>query len=139
MPRRSLPLNALRAFEATARNGSLTRAAQELLVTQGAVSRHVLQLESWLGVPLCTRMRRGIETTPEGAALAAVLRTAFDQIEAQTRRLRERPVENTLRIKLPPTFAIRWFVPRLARFPELTRHTHVQYPTSAKPLVGKEW
>src|SRR3546814_14166274 len=66
-------------------------------------------------------MRRGSETTPEGAALAAVLRTAFDQIEAQTRRPRARPVETTLRIKLPPTFAIRWFVPRLARLHPLTR------------------
>ncbi|MBX6320615.1 MAG: transcriptional regulator GcvA [Rhodospirillaceae bacterium] len=128
--RRLPPLNALRAFEATARNGSLTRAAQELSVTQGAVSRHLRQLEEWLGVPLCTRLRRGVETTPEGTAFAAVLRAAFDQIEAQTRRILERPAENKLRIKLPPTFAIRWFVPRLARFHGLNRHVDVQITTS---------
>lgn len=130
MTRRLPPLNALRAFEATARNRSLTRAAQELSVTQGAVSRHVLQLESWFGMPLCSRQHRGIETTEHGAALAAVLATAFDQIEAQTRRMRQKPMLNTLRIKLPPTFAIRWLVPRLARFHALNRHIDVQITTS---------
>lgn len=128
--RRLPPLNALRAFEATARNGSLTRAAQELSVTQGAVSRHVTQLEAWLSVRLCLRLRRGVETTPQGAAYAAALRSAFDQIEAQTQRLRARSTDNTLRIKLPPTFAIRWFVPRLARFHALNRHIDVQITTS---------
>ncbi|EWY41711.1 LysR family transcriptional regulator [Skermanella stibiiresistens SB22] len=130
MTRQMPPLNALRAFEATARNGSLTRAAQELRVTQGAISRHVSQLEDWLGVTLCTRVRRGIELTAEGASYATGLRAAFDQIETQTRRVRERPLENTLRIKLPPTFAIRWFVPRLAHFHALNRHIDVQITTS---------
>lgn len=129
--RRSLPpLNALRAFEATARNGSLTRAAGELRVTQGAVSRHVSQLEEWLGVKLCLRLHRGVETTSEGAALAGVLRTVFDDVEAQVRRIQRRPGSNTLRIKLPPTFAIRWFVPRLARFHALNRSVDVQITTS---------
>jgi LysR family glycine cleavage system transcriptional activator len=130
MARRLPPLNALRAFEAAARNGSLTRAAQELSVTQGAVSRHVSQLEDWLGVPLCTRMRHGIETTAEGASYAATLRTAFDLIETQTRQLRTRPADSILRIKLPPTFAIRWFVPRLARFHALHRQIDVHITTS---------
>lgn len=130
MARRLPPLNALRAFEATARNGSLTRAAQELSVTQGAVSRHVSQLEEWLGVPLCLRLRHGIETTAEGASYAATLRAAFDLIETQTRQLRARPTDNILRIKLPPTFAIRWFVPRLARFHALHRHIDVHITTS---------
>jgi LysR family glycine cleavage system transcriptional activator len=130
MTRRMPPLNALRAFEAAARNGSLTRAAQELSVTQGAVSRFVAQLEGWLGLSLCTRTRRGIETTPDGAAYAAVLQLAFDRIEAQTRRLCERPADNLLCIKLPPTFAFRWLVPRLARFHALNRHVDVQITTS---------
>src|ERR1700712_1512958 len=106
MARRLPPLNSLRAFEAAARHRSLTRAGEELSVTQGAVSRHVQQLETWLGVELCQRLRRGIELTPEGAAYAAMLAMAFDQIDAQTRRLRDRPTANTLRLKLPPTFAI---------------------------------
>ena len=130
MSRRLPPLNALRAFEAAARNGSLTGAARELSVTQGAISRHLHQLEGWLGTTLCLRLRRGIETTPEGRALASVLRIAFDQIEAQIRRIQEKPSDNKLRIKLPPTFAIRWFVPRLARFHALNRHVDVQITTS---------
>ncbi len=134
MARRLPPLNALRAFEATARNGSLTRAAQELLVTQGAVSRHVLQLENWLGVQLCVRTRRCIEMTPGGAAYAMALRVAFDQIEEQTRQLWSSPDKNTLRVKLPPTFAIRWLVPRLARFHALHRHIDVQITTSHQTI-----
>jgi LysR family glycine cleavage system transcriptional activator len=130
MARRLPPLNALRAYEATARNGSLTRAAQELSVTQGAVSRHVRQLEEWLGIALCTRVRHGIETTADGAAYAATLRAAFDLIENQTRQLRSRPTDRILRIKLPPTFAIRWFVPKLARFHALHRHIDVHITTS---------
>lgn len=134
MGRRLPPLNALKAFEAAARHRSLTQAAQELRVTQGAVSRHVTQLEAWLGVPLCLRWRRGIETTPQGAAYAEALRSAFDQIEAHTRRVQSRPTANTLRIKLPPTFAIRWFVPRLARFHALHRQVDVQITTSHQPV-----
>jgi LysR family glycine cleavage system transcriptional activator len=128
---RSLPpLNALRAFEAAARHGSLTRAAEELSVTQGAVSRHLLLLEGWLGIDLCIRLRRGIELTPEGAAYAAVLASAFDQMDVQTRRLRDRPAPNILRLKLPPTFAIRWLVPRLAHFHARNRQIDVQITTS---------
>ncbi len=128
------PLNALRAFEATARNGSLTRAAQELSVTQGAVSRHVAQLEQWLGVALFVRTRRGAELTPEGAAYFRGVRPAFQEIEHQTRQLLRKPDTNTLRLKLPPTFAIRWLVPRLARFHALNRHIDVQITTSHQPV-----
>jgi LysR family glycine cleavage system transcriptional activator len=130
MTRRMPPLNALRAFEVAARTGSLTRAAHELSLTQGAVSRSVAQLEDWIGLPLCIRTRRGIEVTPDGEAYATVLCGAFDQIEAHTSKLRERPADTTLRLKLPPTFAIRWLVPRLARFHALHRQADVQITTS---------
>jgi LysR family glycine cleavage system transcriptional activator len=128
--RRLPPLNSLRAFEAAARHGSFTGAAKELGVTQSAVSRHVLQLEASVGCALCARMRRGIELTAEGATYAAALRTALDQIEQQTRRLTNKPSANTLRLKLPPTFAIRWLVPRLARFHAVNRQADVQITTS---------
>jgi LysR family transcriptional regulator, glycine cleavage system transcriptional activator len=128
--RRLPPLNSLRAFEAAARHGSFTGAAKELGVTQSAVSRHVLQLEASVGGALCARMRRGIELTAEGAVYAAALRTAFDQIEQQARRLTSKPSANTLRLKLPPTFAIRWLVPRLARFHGVNRQIDVQITTS---------
>ena len=128
------PLNALRAFEATVRNGSLTRAAHELSVTKGAISRHVSQLEAWLEVQLLVRLRRGVEATSVGTAYASAVRDAFDQLETATRRLMAKPNDNLLRIKLPPTFAIRWFVPRLARFHAKHRDIDVQITTSHQPV-----
>ncbi len=128
------PLNALRAFEAAARTGSLTRAAQELSVTQGAVSRHVSQLEQWLGVELFVRTRRGADLTVEGAAYYRGIQRAFEEIDTHTRNLMRRPAVNTLRLKLPPTLAIRWLVPRLARFHALNRHIDVQITTSHQPV-----
>jgi len=105
-----------------------------LRVTQGAVSRHVTQLEQWLGLSLCRRLRRGIETTTEGALYAAMLSQLFDELDIKTRRLKTQPTGTTLRIKLPPTFAIRWMVPRLARFHAINRHIDVQITTSHQPV-----
>jgi LysR family glycine cleavage system transcriptional activator len=128
--RRLPPLNALRAFEAAARNTSFTRAAQELCVTQGAVSRHVAALEDWLKIKLFERGRYGIELTAQGAVYFRTIKSALDQIEYGSQQLRQSPDENRLRIKLPPTFAIRWLVPRLARFHALHPGIDVQITTS---------
>jgi LysR family glycine cleavage system transcriptional activator len=128
--RRLPPLNAVRAFEAVARNGSVTRAAAELAVTQGAVSRHVGALEHWLGAKLCVRTQRGIQLTAQGTAYFRSLRAALDQIDHATRQLQQSPDENLLRLKLPPTFAIRWLVPRLAKFHALHPGIDVQITTS---------
>jgi LysR family glycine cleavage system transcriptional activator len=130
MPRHLPPLNALRAFEATARAGSFTRAADELFVTQGAVSRHVAGLERWLDVKLLDRSRRLIEPTPIGESYYRAVAAALDQIDFATRQARRRPEHPALRIKLPPTFAIRWLVPRLARFHALDPRIDVQITTS---------
>jgi LysR family glycine cleavage system transcriptional activator len=134
MPRRLPPLNALRAFDAASRHASFTRAASELSVTQGAVSRHVCALEDWLGVKLFTRNLRGTALTPRGAVYARVVRGALDQIEHGSRQLAQEPDENTLRLKVPPTFAIRWLVPRLARFHALDRKLDLQITTSHQPV-----
>ena len=130
MLRRLPPLNALRAFEAVARNGSVTRASRELAVTQGAVSRHVGTLEHWLGTRLFVRTQRGVTLTPQGSAYFRALRGAFDQIDHATRQLQQSPDENLLRLKLPPTFAIRWLIPRLARFHAMHPRIDVQITTS---------
>lgn len=121
MSRRLPPLNAVRAFEAAARCGNFTRAAEELFVTQGAISRHVATLEDWLKVRLFERTRRGIALTPQGQVYYAAVRGGLEQIEHGTRQVQRSPDEKRLRIKLPPTFAIRWLMPRLARF-------HAQHP-----------
>ncbi len=133
MTRRLPPLNALRAFEAAARCGNFTRAAHELCVTQGAVSRHIATLESWLAVQLFERGRHGIRLTPAGQRYHASMRVAFDQIELGTRQLQHSPDEWLLRVKLPPTFAIRWLIPRLARFHARHPRIDVQITTSHKP------
>ena len=134
MSRRLPPLNALRVFDAASRHASFTRAASELSVTQGAVSRHVSALEDWLGVRLFARSLRGIALTPKGIVYSRIVRGALDQIEYASKQLAQEPDENTLRLKVPPTFAIRWLVPRLARFHALDRKLDLQITTSHQPV-----
>lgn len=130
MARRLPPLNALRAFEAVARNGSVSAAARELSVTQGAVSRHVVSLEHWLDAKLFTRTPRGVELTPRAVGYFRALKRALDQIDTATQRMQKIRAEDMLRLKLPPTFAIRWLVPRLAGFHALHPNLDVQITTS---------
>jgi LysR family glycine cleavage system transcriptional activator len=130
MSRRLPPLNAMRAFEAAARHASFTRAATELCVTQGAVSRHVALLEDWLNIRLFTRERHGVELTAEGASYFRAVKGGLDQIEQGALELQREQAELRLRLKLPPTFAIRWLVPRLARFHALHPKMDVQITTS---------
>ena len=133
MPRKLPPLNAVRAFEAAGRYLSFTDAAEELLVTQSAVSRHVGALEDWLGVKLFFRRQRGIELTARGEAYFRALSSSLDQIDHATRRVRDNADETLLRLKLPPTFAIRWLAPRLARFKALHPKIEMQITTSHNP------
>src|SRR3954470_24498795 len=89
MPRRLPSLNALKAFEAAARHESFTRAADELCVTQGAVSHQVKVLEAELGLKLFMRSRQGLAITEHGREYLAVLRDAFDRMALATERLRQ--------------------------------------------------
>jgi LysR family transcriptional regulator, glycine cleavage system transcriptional activator len=130
MRRELPPLNAVRAFEASARNCSFTRAAAELSVSQGAVSRHIACLEQWLQVKLFTRIHRGVELTPQGRVLFNVAKSTLDLLESGAAQLKRSPDENRLRLKLPPTFAMRWLVPRLVRFHALHPTVDVQITTS---------
>jgi LysR family glycine cleavage system transcriptional activator len=132
---RRLPrLNAIRAFEAAARHLSFTEAAKELCVTQGAVSRHVAGLEKDLGARLFSRHHRAIELTAKGEIYFRALRDAFDRIQDATRHIAGAVDDRTLRIKLPPTLAIRWVVPRLARLHAIDRSLDVQITTSHSPV-----
>ena len=116
------PLKALRAFEAAARHSSFTRAADELCVTPGAVSRHILKLEAYLGTKLFTRGHAQVELTPSGQGYLREIREAFVRISQATTTTRTTGLnERLLRIKVPPTCAARWLVPRLAHF-------HAEYP-----------
>ena len=128
------PLNALRAFEAAGRHLSFKQAAIELCVTQGAVSRHILNLEEHLGVNLFTRSHRQVKLTPEGLAYLEDVRKAFVRIAHATSQTQTKFAERTLRIKAPPTCSIRWLVPRLGRFHALHPDIAVQVSTSHDPV-----
>lgn len=109
------PLNALRAFEAFARYGSMTAAASELCVTHGAVSRQVAALQAHLGVVLVTGPRHRLVLTPVGTELAGQLSVAFAAVSDAVARARtETPRE--IEISCLGTFAMKWLIPRLQRF-----------------------
>lgn len=123
MPRRLPPLNALRAFEAAARHLSFTKAAEELFVTQAAVSHQVKALEEHLGMGLFRRLNRRLMLTDAGQAYLPALRDAFDGIERATRRLSVQESDNAIRVTTMASFGSRWLVPRLSRF----RNLHPDY------------
>lgn len=113
MERAQLPLNALRAFEASARHLSFTRAAIELCVSQGAVSHQVARLETRLGVRLFRRLPRGLALTSEGQALAPMLAEAFEKIGATLDRYAGGRLRDVLTVGLVGTFATGWLLPRM--------------------------
>lgn len=128
------PLNALRAFEVTARLGTLARAADELCVTPSAVGHQVKNLEDWLGLRLFRVEGTQRRLTAEGERLAQQLGDAFGQINLACRALARSKGATELHINVTPTFAIRWLVPRLGRFQALHPDITVHIATSAKPI-----
>jgi LysR family glycine cleavage system transcriptional activator len=118
MPRRLPALNALKAFEAAARHESFTRAAEELCVTQGAVSHQVKALEAELGLKLFNRERQRLVITEAGRTYLSVVRDAFDRIAGGTERLLQRQNAGALTVSTSPNFAAKWLVHRLGRFAE---------------------
>src|SRR5229473_2217700 len=110
------PLNALRAFEAAARHLSLTKAAQELHVTAGALSHQIRALEDLLGVKLFERRVRAIALTPAGKLLYPGLQTGFAHIQDAVASLGLAGDSRVLVISTPPGFTAKWLVPRLYRF-----------------------
>jgi DNA-binding transcriptional LysR family regulator len=119
MPRRhyDLPsLNALAAFEAAARHLSLTRAAAELCVTPGAVSKQVKTLEDQIGRPLLLRLHRALELTPEGHAVFHSLKDAFERVSGTIRQVGRMGSPRTVTIGTTMAFAQLWLMPRLGDF-----------------------
>ncbi len=116
MPRPLPPLNALRAFEATARHLSFTRAADELAVTPAALSHQIRGLEEFLDERLFERKARSIALTPKGALLYPGLHAAFLQIRQSVELLQRDLSERVLVVSAPPGFTAKWLAPRLYRF-----------------------
>jgi LysR family glycine cleavage system transcriptional activator len=119
MPRRLPSLNAVRAFEAAARHESFTRGAEELCVTQGAVSHQVKALEAELGLKLFNRERQRLVITEAGRDYLNVVRDAFDRIALGTERLLQREKSGVLTVSTSPDFAAKWLVHRLGQFSEV--------------------
>jgi DNA-binding transcriptional LysR family regulator len=116
--RRWLPLNALRAFEAVARYGSFTGAAHALLISQSALSRHVIALESLIGVKLFDRRPHALVLSAAGKQLLPVVAKSFDRLEYSLDEVRnsKAPTLRTLRVQMPPSFALHLAVPILHDF-----------------------
>ena len=120
------PLNPLLAFEAAARHESFTRAATELNVTQGAVSRQVAVLEQFFGDQLFERRTGGVVLTPRGAAYAAKVSKAFNDLHRATLDYQSAAANATITIKGYPLFLNRWLIPRLADFARTAPHISVR-------------
>jgi len=129
MARRLPPLNAVRAFEAAARHLSFTSAAEELNVTQSAVSHQIKALEERLGTRLFRRLNRKLLLTDEGQAYLPDVRDALDRLATATDRIIAGDASGALNISVLPSFAARWLVPRLWRFRRL--HPDIDVRVSA--------
>lgn len=132
--RRLPPLNMLRAFEATARHGSVTHAASELSVTQSAVSHQIKALEGWLGTPLTQRQGRKVVLTKEGLDYFPSLSHALDLMAQATSRVEQKNRRNTLLVSVLSTFATQWLIPKLSLFCANWPQLDVQLSTKANLL-----
>jgi LysR family glycine cleavage system transcriptional activator len=128
------PLDALRAFEAAARRLSFTEAAEELHVTQGAISQRVKALELDLGTPLFRRLTRRLELTPDGERLARGVREGLDHIVGALAGIDRNAVAGALTISVLPSFASRWLMPRLPLFHALHPEVELYVLAAAQPV-----
>ncbi len=116
MRRRLPPLNSIKCFEATGRVLSFTRAAEELNVTQAAVSHQIKVIEDYLGIPLFIRQPRKLVLTEQGKVLLPEVIEAFDKISSAVGALRKQQFNNTVSVRLAPSFAAKWLSPKLKLF-----------------------
>jgi Transcriptional regulator len=121
-----LPLNALRAFAAVYRQGGVRAAGRELEIAHSSVSKHVAELEEWLGVTLIDAAagRRGINFTPQGEALGKATLAGFGDIERAVASVRESRSARSITIATTPSFAALWLLPRLSQLEQ--SHPHLQ-------------
>ena len=133
MKRGRLPLTALRSFEAAGRLRSFTAAAEELFVSQAAISRQIRDLEMQLGRPLFQRVHRGVVLTEEGARLLAALTSAFDEIDSALTDIGSAEKVWQVTISSEPSFAALWLVPQLREF--RTLHPNVDVTIESDPRM----
>jgi len=138
--RRWLPLNALRAFEGVAKHGSFTAAANALLISQSALSRHVIALERLTGVQLFERRPHALTLTKAGEHLLPAVVKSFDRLEYALDDIRNEgaPSQRTLRVQMPPSFAVQLAVPILRDFRRLSTEVDIDLisPYGVGPPLG---
>ena len=130
MRKNAIPLNALRAFEAAARNKSFKKAADELFVSHSAVSHQIRRLEDYLSLELFHRVSRGVELTRAGRMYFPALRDAFRLIDEGTDLVLAPRNEGPLTLQVYSTFAVRWLIPRLSAFHQAHQDVLVRLHTS---------
>jgi len=128
------PLNAVRAFEAAARHVSFSKAAKELFVTHGAISKQVAMLETWLGVSLFKRNQSHLMLTEEGKTFMASVTPALDRISVSAMQLMDQTQPLVIRVNAPPTFTMRWLIPRISAFQRRREGLEVKLTTSTEPI-----
>jgi DNA-binding transcriptional LysR family regulator len=138
--RRWLPLNALRAFEGVAKHGSFTAAANALLISQSALSRHVIALERLTGVQLFDRKPHALALTKAGQHLLPAVMKSFDRLEYALDDIRNEgaPTQRTLRVQMPPSFAVQLAVPILRDFRSASTEVDIDLisPYGVGPPLG---
>jgi DNA-binding transcriptional LysR family regulator len=140
LDRRWLPLNALRAFEGVAKHGSFTAAANALLISQSALSRHVIALERLTGVQLFERRPHALTLTKAGQHLLPAVVKSFDRLEYALDDIRNdgAPAQRTLRVQMPPSFAVQLAVPILRDFRRISAEVDIDLisPYGVGPPLG---
>lgn len=134
MDRKQQLLSNMHTFSVAAKCLSFTKAAEELFITQGAVSQRIKSLESQLGFNLFVRMTRRLELTREGERLLQALTHSFDHIFSEIEDIKFNELRGELYIGVAPTFAQSWLLPRLPRFQTLYPHLNVKLRVKASPL-----
>ncbi len=131
--RRLPPLNTLRGFDAAARHLSFSLAAQELHITQGAVSRQIRELEDFLGLSLFHRATRRVELTEAGKDYFFAVEHVFAELERATARLSRKNMSKVLTLDILPTLATMWLMPRLEQLSETNPEVDLRIVTSIQP------
>jgi len=131
------PLNPLYFFEVASRQGSFTRAADELNVTQSAVSRQIAVLERYVGAKLFLRERHGIVLTEAGEAYRQQIAPAFERIHLATQQMRQAEQDEPLRVRVYSTFAVKWLLARLPEFSALHPDIELSLSNTVAPVDFK--
>jgi LysR family transcriptional regulator, glycine cleavage system transcriptional activator len=128
------PLNAVRTFEAAGRHVSFTKAADELHVTHGAVSRQVALLEDWFGVKLFRRAPSQLTLTAAGKIYYREVTAVLDRLALASMDMKQYGAPSVLRISAPPTFTMRWLIRRISSFQRIRADVELRLTTSIGPL-----